>query len=224
MKYKGIIFDMDGTIIDSEHIWRKVTHDLIVSKGIKPTFELLEDIEARFNGIGLRPSCLILKEELNLKDTVEELMVEKQQHVNRLFGDQIKFIDGFKNFHKRALEKNLKVSIATNADDRTLAKTIETLNLQDFFGDHIYNVTHVNNKHKPAPDLFLHAASQLGLDPKDCVAIEDSGHGIKAAVDAGMFCIGINTSKNRDSLKEAHLIIDRYDEICLKRLLKIKKA
>lgn len=224
MKYKAIIFDMDGTIIDSEHIWRKVTRDLIVSKGVDPTHELLEHFETNLKGLATHASCAFIKKELELHHTIEELMLEKHQRAIDLFNKQINFIDGFKAFHKRALEKNLKVGIATNADDNTLQKTKDKLNLHSFFGEHIYNITHVNNKHKPAPDLYLHTAEKLQLDPKECVAIEDSGHGIKAAVDAGMFCIGINTSKNRDLLHEAHLIIDHYDDICLKRLLKLKEA
>jgi len=116
-------------------------------------------------------------------------------------------------------KENLKVAIATNADDHTLEASMAKLKLDELFGEHIYNITHVNNKHKPAPDLYLHAAAQLGLDPKECIAIEDSFHGIRAAVTAGMFCVGINISKNIDYLRESHLIIEHYDEIILETLL-----
>lgn len=224
MKYKGIIFDMDGTIIDSTPLWQQVTRELLARKGIRPTPKELAELEAELEGIGLRPGCLILKKELGLRDSIEDLMREKQEQITLLFKKHVKFIDGFQNFHQKVMEKELKSGIATNADDVTLERAIEKLNLDKYFGEHIYNVTHVNNKHKPAPDLYLHAADKLELDPKNCVAIEDSSLGIKAAVDAGMFCIGINSNNNREALQEAHLIIDHYDEIELKKLLHAKMS
>ena len=90
--------------------------------------------------------------------------------------------------------------------------------LKDFFEDHIYTVSHVKH-HKPSPDIFIHAAKQLGVEPHLCIAIEDTATGLKAAKDAGMFCIGINTGNNKHALKEAHLIVDGYHEIDLPALL-----
>ena len=79
---------------------------------------------------------------------------------------------------------------------------------------------HVNRAYKPKPDVYLHAAKMLETDPCDCIAIEDSPSGIKAAKAAGMFCIGINTGKNRDNLKEADLIVECYSEIDIENLIK----
>jgi HAD superfamily hydrolase (TIGR01509 family) len=224
MKYKAIIFDMDGTIIDSSHIWKQVTRDLIVSKGGTLNPEILENLEKELIGLAIHAACAKIKDVMKLEHTIEDLMIEKKQRVLKLYAEKLAFIEGFKNFHDRTLQENLKVGVATNADDHTLEAAVGYLELKQFFGEHIYKISDVDNKHKPAPDLYLHAAEKLGLDPKDCVAIEDSGHGIKAAVDAGMFCIGINSGKDKQALKDAHLIIDHYDEICLKRLLKKKKT
>ena len=225
MKYKAIIFDMDGTIINSEHIWRRATKELIESKTNEPACpKFLEELESELKGLELNASCSIIKSKLGLHHEVHHLAAEKKERALNLFREGIEFIEGFVNFHGRVLEENLKFGIATNADDNTLEAAIMALELKALFGDHIYNITHVNGIHKPNPDLYLHVAEQLGIKPEECVAIEDSAHGVKAAVDAGMFCIGINTAKDEKFLQESHLIINHYDDICLKRLLKKKNA
>lgn len=220
MKFKAIIFDMDGTILDTEHIWKKVTHDLIKSKNENISHEELITINEQLRGIAIPKSCAIIKEKMNLEHTVYELMEEKRQRAKVLYKDGVAFIDGFIEFHRKITKINLKTGIATNADDFTLECTRQVIPLHEYFGEHVYNISHVNNKSKPDPDLYLHVAKVLGVKPEECVAIEDSAHGIRAAKQAGMFCIGINSAKNREALKEADFIIDHYNEIELSRLLK----
>ncbi len=221
MKFKSIIFDLDGTIIDTNHIWNKATHDLISSKGIILTPELREELSTELKGIAVPYSCAIIKHKLDLPHSLEDLMHEKRTRANNLYLEGLQFIEGFENFHKRVLEHNLLVGVATNAENHTLSTAIEQLKLRDFFKEHIYNFTFVE-KPKPAPDVFLYTAKQLGIDPMHCVVIEDSPHGIDAAKAAGMFCIGINTAKNREALHKADLVVEGYDEIDLPRLLKLK--
>ncbi len=219
MKFRAIIFDMDGTIIDTEHIWKKVTHDLIKNKDENISDELFKEINDELRGMAIHRSCAIIKERMNLEHTLHELMEEKRNRAGHIYKDGVEFIDGFKRFHAKVLQANLRTGIATNADDFTLKCTREVIPLHEYFGEHVYNITHVNNKSKPDPDLYLHAAQALGVSPTECIAIEDSPHGIRAAKAAGMFCIGINTAKNREALKEADLIIDHYDEIELEKLI-----
>lgn len=223
MKFKAIIFDLDGTIIDTNHIWDQATHHLITSKGIDLTHEDKHHLSVKLKGIAIPHSCAFLKEKYNLPHTLEELMVEKKAHADRLYKEGVLFVEGFENFHKRAIEHNLALGIATNAENYTLKTAIELLDLRKYFNKHIYNFEDANNIPKPAPDVYLYAAKQLGIDPKHCLVIEDSCHGIEAANKAGMFCIGINTGKNREALKEAKHIVEHYDEIDLPSLLGIKK-
>lgn len=219
MKYKAIIFDMDGTIIDTEHIWKQARTDLITSRGVTLTPELEYELEIRTHGIALNQSCAIIKELALLSDEVHALVAEKSKRACDLYVTHVRFINGFLDFHKKVIDLELKIGLATNADDQTVQVTNERLNLRALFGRHMYNITSVNFVGKPDPAIYLHTAKQLGLDPQDCIAIEDSAGGIKAARAAGMFCIGINTSKRPELLKEAHMIIDGYHEIDLITLL-----
>jgi len=94
--------------------------------------------------------------------------------------------------------------------------------LRDYFNEHIYTINTVNLQYKPNPDIYLHAAKMLGVEPRHCIAIEDSSSGIKAAKAAGMYCIGINTGKNRDILKQADEIVECFSEIDLDKLLNLE--
>ncbi len=213
---------MDGTIIDTEKIWREATHHVITSKGVTLDLATEQQLAQELRGVALHKSCAVIKEMFSLAHEVEDLVKEKRDKANELYAIHVKFIAGFVEFHQKIKTANLLHGVATNAADDNIETTINKLKLRDYFGEHIYGISHVNNVGKPAPDIYLHVAKQLGIDPKDCVAIEDTSHGIEAAQRAGMFCIGINSAGSREALVKAQFIIDHYDEIDLPRLLKKK--
>lgn len=219
MKYKAIIFDMDGTIIDTERIWKEASKQLIAHRNIKLTAEEECELEKELCGRALPDSCLIIKNRMHLEDELQELVRQKGEIANAMYPTYACYIPGFSNFHALACSLGLKTAIATNACKETVEIANNTLNLQSYFGNHIYNRTFVERP-KPHPDLYLFSAERLGIDPKECLAIEDSAAGLTAAKNAGMFCIGINTSKRPETLKDAHLIIENYNEIDLHAILK----
>lgn len=220
MKFKAIIFDMDGTIIETDHIWQQAVKDMITHRGIDLTHDVEQEIHAKTRGLHLEKSCALLIDLFDLKEDLKTLMKEKSHRANTLYPSHARMIEGFTNFHKKALDYSLQTGLATNADDDTLHVSKQTFDLEKYFGQHLYNLSHVNFRGKPEPDLFLYAADKLKMNPKECVVIEDSAHGVQAARDAGMFCIGINTSQNKALLKDSHEIIEHYDEIDLNKLLK----
>lgn len=224
MKYKAIIFDMDGTIVDTEHIWNRATQELIIRRGVALTPELKQDLASKLNGMAITQSCSIIKTLTQSQDSVESLVQEKSRLACELYTQAgVTFIQGFVEFHQKAKTLELKTGLATNADDATLEITNRMLKLERFFDKHMYNLSCVS-KGKPHPDIYLHTAQKLGINPGECIAIEDSAHGIAAAKAAGMFCIGINTSKNPEQIKHADLQIDGYHEIELHNLIRVVVA
>ena len=220
MKYLGIIFDMDGTIIDTEHIWKEAIAQVIGRRGACLTAEQQQELHNKSIGMALPSSCALLKEAIGCDDSIQDLINEKCNIALSIYAQGVRFIKGFIEFHAQTQHLNLKTGLATNADDATLAITCQILKLERFFGKHMYNISHVENP-KPHPDIYLLAAQRLGLSPDQCVAIEDSAHGIAAAQAAGIFCIGINNGSNPGQTAKADLIIDGYHEIDLKALLEI---
>lgn len=218
MKYKAIIFDMDGTIISTESVWSVVEKQLLKKYGNLSEQECLA-ILPLMKGASLYTSCKYIKDTFSPEESLEEILEMKQQLAFKAFENNISFIEGFDTFHKKLTDKNLVSAIATNSNQKSLDVISEQIALQKFFDQHIYSIDIVNKIPKPKPDIYLHAAQQLGVPPEQCIAIEDSATGIAAAKAAKMFCIGINTGNDRNTLSQADLIVDSYDEIDLESLL-----
>lgn len=220
MRYKAIIFDMDGTIVQTEHLWHQATCKVFENRGHQLTQMQKDNLTKQLMGSGLPHSCQIIKDMLGTPDSIEIIMNEKLALADQLYEQGISFVDGFLEFHQKVISIPLSVGVATNATMHTVERTECSLNLSTYFGQHVYTINHVHNRGKPNPAIYLYAAAQLGIEPEKCIAIEDSAHGILAAKAAGMLCIGINTSKKPEQIKEAHIQVDRYDQINLELLLK----
>ncbi|MCK4499509.1 HAD family phosphatase [Candidatus Babeliales bacterium] len=197
----AIIFDMDGTIIQSEHLWLDATKQLLINHGITKWNAKQEEFLDNLSGIGLTPCVVKMKKEFMLQASVEKLVKETKDLAIASFEDQVTMIEGFAPFHAKLREKGIKSSIATNADQKSLNVLSKMFKFDTFFGSHLYCVEHVE-KPKPDPAIFLHAANQLGVKPSECVVFEDSVFGFRAAKAAGMRCIGVENSQNKHLLSE----------------------
>ena len=213
MKYKAIIFDMDGTIINTEHVWVGATKKLLEAKGIALNAQDEQQLMTELLGLTCLTTCAHIKRVANLSESAEQLVEEFIMYAKNLYQDGIQFIRGFVEFHEKTQQHGLRTGIATNADDYTLHLARTALKLDSFFGTHIYNPSAVNSIGKPKPDLYLHVAEQLGIPAELCIAIEDSAHGIAAAQAAGMLCIGIGTSPDPKQIQHADITAQNYEEI-----------
>lgn len=211
-KIKAIIFDMDGTIINTEPAWQNVTrHVLKIYQGIEKFTEEQQRFLQTLSGVGLEQAALEVKRYFDLKQSIDEIIEHKKQAVDIYF-NEVNFIEGFELFHRRLQEHALPTSIATNADPATLQKLAQQMNFKQFFGTNLYCSADADNKPKPDPAVFLHAAQQLGVAPHECVVFEDSIAGFKAAQAAGIKCIAIKSESNHDHITLANKAIANYHE------------
>ncbi len=221
-KIKAVIFDMDGTIIKTEHIWRNVSVKVLMEQ-CKIT-ELTEHHEAfmrSLSGMGLENAAISMKQTFDLAISTEDLIKRKIELADQAFDHTIEFISGFELFHNQLQTHVIPTSIATNADQANLNQIANSLNFSRFFGENMYCIADVNFKAKPDPALFLHAAEKLGAKPEECVVFEDSVYGFQAAKAAGMKCIAIKNQFNHKHFDLVDHAIDDYSqaEEALKKLI-----
>jgi HAD superfamily hydrolase (TIGR01509 family) len=212
-KIKAVIFDMDGTIINTESLWKSIIFDYLKNKGITKYTPAFLDKMKNSSGGGLINASTIMKEEFSFKESIEELVKQKTKFsLEYMKKHDIHFINGFINFHKKLQEKLIPTSIGTNANIKTLNLLNKKLNFEQFFGKNMYSMEHVQNKAKPDPAVFLHAAQNLNIKPEECLVFEDSITGFKAAKNAGMTLVAIKNQFNQDILHNADYSIKDYTQ------------
>jgi HAD superfamily hydrolase (TIGR01509 family) len=117
-------------------------------------------------------------------------------------------IDLMKDLH----QNGMKLIIASSSPSEAIQEVLETLYIQEYFDGYVSGMMVENSK--PAPDIFLLAAKHLSVEPSECIVIEDSYHGITAAVAANITSIGfINPNSGKQDLSKADMLVEGFDEV-----------
>lgn len=171
-----VIFDLDGTLVDSEGLCNQAFLDLLPQLD-----ERLESLIERYRGKKLAPILVDLESRLcqKLPDGFE---ADYREHVAALFLRALKPMPGVPEMLS-ALD--LPRCVASSGPPLKIHQALQVSGLAPFFGDHIFSSYEVGSW-KPDPGLFLHAANAMGFKPSECVVIEDSDIGVEAAIAAGM--------------------------------------
>lgn len=179
-----VIFDFDGTLVDSEVIAARVEAELITEAGYQITAEQLSELYA---GLTFKDILLRIEEvaaipfKVSLIDQAEEL-------VDKRLRAEVRMIEGAR---EAVASVTTKRCICSNSRTDRIGFMAEKTGLAPFFAGRIFSsVDTPSGKPKPAPDVFLYAAQKLQANPENTFAIEDSVHGIAGAKAAGMRVIG----------------------------------
>ncbi|WP_053228075.1 HAD family hydrolase [Spirochaeta cellobiosiphila] len=195
MKYKGIIYDLDGTIVDSEPIFYESDKQFVENYGGSYT----EEENKKFIGAGGRAFVQYFIEKLNLKKSLEDLLYEKDQIYLALAKEKgVNPFPAVVQLIEWAAQKRIKQTVASGSSLKIISEILKITKLDTFFP--IITSSDEVGKGKPHPDVFLMAAERMSLDPKSCLVLEDSIHGVEAAIRAGMDVIAFND--NKEALKQ----------------------
>ena len=185
MRLKGAIFDLDGTLLDTEPIYDAAAQKLIDEFGNGEKIEW--NIKKHIIGTPPKVHCKIFVDSFKIKLTPEEFQKRRDDLLVEPF-KKCQFKKGARETtHKCKYVLGLKVAIATSS----LKKDFEnkTNHLKDWLNEDIDVVVTTDDKRikegKPAPDIFILGAKELGLEPHECIIFEDSGSGVQAALSAG---------------------------------------
>lgn len=212
-KFKAVIFDMDGTIVDTSGVWINANTLFLLEYNIFSD-ELLKKINIFLHGIPVIAKMREFKRICSLEHISDEEIILKYDFcIEKSYETEINYIKNCENFIMKLIAAKISIAVATNSSNYGIEKVNSVINLTKYFKTHIYGIECVGNKAKPHPDIFCYAAKQLGFNPSDCIVFEDSIHGVTAAKHSGMYTIAINTANIKDKLIHADKVIDCYSEI-----------
>lgn len=183
----AVIFDLDGLLIDSEPLWGLVDKEFADKYHKKYTQEIKKEIM----GTGQYEGAKLLKNEYNLTNSLDEIVQERRSMLYKKLFPKLSLMKGAREIIKRYHSRGLPLAIATGGfPQEKIKEIVEILHLSEFFivlvsSDEV-------SQGKPHPDIYLHTAALLGVDPRNCLVLEDSPNGVKAAKAAGMVVFGVN--------------------------------
>ncbi|MFD2540887.1 HAD family hydrolase [Lacinutrix gracilariae] len=210
---KAVLFDMDGVIVDTEPLHHKAYHGMFKDYNLEVNDALYES----FTGQSTMNVCKRLCSHFKLDVHAKELVDRKRFHFKDLFfnDSSLDLIDGVHDIIKDYHNNGLTLVLASSASMLTINNVFTRFDLDQYF---IAKLSGADLKaSKPHPEIFIKAAEASGYKREECMVIEDSTNGIKAAYDAGIYCIGYDSlnSKNQDYTL-ANKVVSNFNEISFK--------
>ena len=186
MKFKAILFDFDGVLIESEASGNRHLADYLTAIGHPIT---AEESMSRFMGHAGQEFFSRVEAWLG-RPLPEDFHTVRQAENERVMAEGVGAVAGAVAF-VRALPAGLPKAVVSSSRTRWLHRHLDHIGLADAFGSHVYSGQEHVSRPKPAPELYLHAAAQLGVPIAECAILEDSEVGVTGAVASGAFVIGL---------------------------------
>jgi len=196
----GVIFDLDGVLIDSEGLYYRAYSEVLKPHGVSVT---REEYEEHWIAQGTGPEYIVAKHKLSISP--DELRQLRSPVYLQLLETEITLMPYVEEALSR-LAPHFALTVATNTNREHLDFVLRRVGIDRFFPVTVARQDYKGAK--PLPDAFLTAAEKLGLHPARCVVIEDTYKGVMAAVNAGMACIAVpNEYTLRNDFSRANLVL-----------------
>jgi beta-phosphoglucomutase len=195
---KGVLFDMDGVLVDSEPFICKAAMMMFEELGVKVQ---PEDFNP-FVGMGENRYIGGVAEKHGIKVDIEQVKARTYAIYAEIVAGKLSPLAGTHEFIARCRAKGFRLALATSADRVKMEVNLREIGLENTTFNAIVTGLDVVNK-KPHPDIYIRAADLIGLSPSECLVVEDAVSGIRAGKAAGARCLGITSSFDSTLLSEA---------------------
>jgi HAD superfamily hydrolase (TIGR01509 family) len=194
-----VIFDCDGVLVDSEVISNSVLARLLSAEGLPTTLS-----EARHRYQGLLLDEVLKRAQASLgRPLPAGWLARFERERADVFRRELQPIRGAAEAVERASRAGVAVCVASQGKIEKTTLSLELTGIRPLFEDRALFSAHCVPRGKPHPDLFLHAAAQMGAEPARCVVVEDTPSGVIAAVSAGMRALGYTADSDEQALRDA---------------------
>jgi len=201
---EAVIFDVDGSLVDSMWMWKKIDRDYLGKFGIPLPGNLQQEIE----GMSFYQTASYFKERFGIEDSLEDMMATWNEMALKKYRFEVPLKPGALSFMKYCKEHQIKMGIATSNSRELLTIIAEVHGFSEYISCIKTGTDIINGK--PAPDIYLAVAKELQVKPEKCLVFEDIPAGIKAGKAAGMEVCAVKDAYSMDSDKEKRMLADYY--------------
>lgn len=210
MKIKGVIFDLDGTILDSTWVWSKIDVDFLGNHG----FDVPEDYSKAVMSMSFEDVAKYTIQRFSLTQTTEEVMEEWNRMAGEAYAHDVVLKTGTKELLIWLKEQGIKMGIATSNKAELFAPCLKNNGIYEYF--HSFTETGDVCRGKEFPDVYIKEAEKLGCRPEECVVFEDIIPALRAAKRGGFITVGVREEKweydEAEFAASCDWLISRMDE------------
>lgn len=213
-KFKGAIFDLDGTLLDSMWVWSYIDETFLKKRGIDVPMDYVEKIAH----MALYEGATYTIERFGLDEKEEDLICEWNSMAEEAYAEKIDLKPGADRVLENLKKSGMKLSVATSSNELLYEPALKRNGIYDLFD--AFTTSDEVGRGKDSADIYLKAAEKIGADPCECIVFEDIYMGIKCAKEAGFYTVAISeeyTKFEREKIiATADLYIDSWDELIQK--------
>ncbi len=203
---KAVLFDLDGTLVDSMWIWKEIDIDYLGRRGLP----MPDDLQKRIEGMSMKETAVYFKETFALPDSTEQMMEEWIRMAYLAYETRVFYKNGAEDFLRFLKRSGIKTGICTSNAQDLLQAVAGKLGM-DRYIDCFLTANEVD-RGKPFPDIYLEMAKRLCVEPRHCLVFEDILPGIQAGRAAGMNVCAVYDDYSANVTEEKKKAADYYIE------------
>lgn len=204
--YEAVIFDLDGSLVDSMWMWKAIDIEYLKNFGIEPP----ADLQKQIGGRSFFETAVFFKDKFGLEDSIEKIGDDWNRMAWDKYTNEVPLKEGVAEFLSACEDRGIKLGIASSNSTELIEQVLFSHNIRKRFSS-IKSGTEIQ-KGKPAPDVYLAVADELQVSPEKCLVFEDLVDGIKAGKNAGMTVVAVSDDYSRHSDDVKRSLADYYIE------------